>query len=647
MSPAADNFRAGIAALGLIDGGHADTEQALNYFTVATDQDPSMCDAWLGRILCGDKSSGTLYKAWRSRGQMHQTATRAGINPASLWAKFDIGMGIVGLEQPIYDQSALAAALAQTLATATPPDYAEALDTLREAEPTGVTEWVKAAIFYRAERWPDVIDCVNANQRLYSRDAALKTAAELAVGISHARLGKFDDAETHLRAVTEQEQLPDAVHAARWFLAMIDREHGKEDRAVAQMRQVLDHAPSAEVSAALADPSVRLQVTTVEAIGQRTDPWDPATGPSAEDVANQRRDVKRADVLAEATAELDAQIGMKDLKEQVETYRSRTRMAAKRREMGLKTPSSSNHMVFTGPPGTGKTTIARVVAKILCGLGIVETDHVEEVNAKSLLGQHLGESEANTNAAINRALNGVLFLDEAYTLISPENKGSNADAFGKAAIDTLLARIENERHRLVVIIAGYETDIDQLLAVNEGLRSRFAYRMRFSTYTPDELVQIAHALAAGRDDIIDDASSSVLRSVCAHLSSRTVDDNTDAAVADLVALTASLATYGLENVDGSAMAALRSACSRVLMATSVRKNMIDSVGNGRFIRTVVERAADCRDRRLDGEFSAAEFNETAVMTIRPPDMAAALREVLAAEPVVGGLDLSTVLGQVN
>ncbi len=83
------------------------------------------------------------------------------------------------------------------------------------------------------------------------------------------------------------------------------------------------------------------------------------------------------------------------------------------------------------------------------------------------------------------------------------------------------------------------------------------------------------------------------------------------------------------------------------MATSVRKNMIDSVGNGRFIRTVVERAADCRDRRLDGEFSAAEFDETAVMTIRPPDMAAALREVLAAEPVVGGLDLSTVLGQVN
>lgn len=109
---AVGHFEAGVAALGVIDGSPSDQQQALNYFTAATDADLTMCDAWLGRIRCGDNASGTLYRAWRSRDQMGVQINRMGISAASLWARFEIGMGLVGLEQPIYDQSALAAALA-------------------------------------------------------------------------------------------------------------------------------------------------------------------------------------------------------------------------------------------------------------------------------------------------------------------------------------------------------------------------------------------------------------------------------------------------------------------------------------------------------------------------------------------------------
>ena len=94
MSTATENFEAGVAALGLLDGGHADHQQAMRYFTAASDLDPAMCDAWLGRMLCGDNASGTMYRAWRARQQMHAQVSRMGITAAQLWPRFDIGMGI-------------------------------------------------------------------------------------------------------------------------------------------------------------------------------------------------------------------------------------------------------------------------------------------------------------------------------------------------------------------------------------------------------------------------------------------------------------------------------------------------------------------------------------------------------------------------
>lgn len=614
MSTAIEDFDAGVAALGILDGGRADQQQALRYFTAATDDDPQLCDAWLGRILCGDNESATIYKAWRSRSRMHSDLNRIGVEPSLLWPRFEIGMGIVGLEQPIYDQSALSAALARSLAMAQPPDYSEALATLEEAPLTAVTLWVKAAVYYRAERWPDVIATISADLRRFDKDPVLKAAAHLALGSAHAFLGEFDSAEKALRSV-QADKLEDAGSAAQWFLALIARERGDEETAESLLRALAAESATPEVTAALKNPEIRLQVTSREAIAARTDPWDPKTGPSAADLAEERASIERSARLEEASTELDAQIGMGALKDQIKTFRARVRMAEQRRKLGLKTPSASNHMVFVGPPGTGKTSVARVIAKILCGLGIVKTSNVVERSAKDLIGRYLGDSEEKTREVVKSAYDGVLFIDEAYALISKANNASNTDDFGKAVVDTLLTFIENDRDRLVVIIAGYEGDIDRLLASNEGMKSRFAHRFRFATYTPDELVAITQLLAEGRDDVLDDEAVAVLRRTCQRLSGMWIDSRTGA-----------LVPKGL-GAAGS---------DRHL------RDAIDVVANGRFVRKVLENAADYRDLRND-ETPPEVLDAQALTVIEGADMRGALRKVLAGESSEAGTDLTELM----
>ena len=136
-----------------------------------------------------------------------------------------------------------------------------------------------------------------------------------------------------------------------------------------------------------------------------------------------------------------------------------------------------------------------MVAKIYCGLGILKKETGREVHRADLIGQHIGETEAKTNALIDSALDGVLFLDEAYALVSTGAKND----FGLVAIDTLLARMENDRDRLVVIVAGYRKDLDTFLDTNEGLRSRFTRSIDFPSYSGKELVEIATRMAEKRD----------------------------------------------------------------------------------------------------------------------------------------------------
>ena len=221
--------------------------------------------------------------------------------------------------------------------------------------------------------------------------------------------------------------------------------------------------------------------TTPEKIASRRDPWDPASV-EADNSGRER-------LLADAQAELDRQIGLTRVKEQIEAYRAATQMAKVRAARGMKVAQTSKHMIFTGPPGTGKTTIARVVANILAGLGVIAEPKLVEIVAQGLRRRVRGPVRGEDRRTIDRAVGGVLFIDEAYTLV--QERDGRADPFGTEALDTLLARMENDRDRLVVIIAGYSADIDRLLETNDGLRSRFSTRIEFDSYSPDEIVDIA------------------------------------------------------------------------------------------------------------------------------------------------------------
>ena len=234
----------------------------------------------------------------------------------------------------------------------------------------------------------------------------------------------------------------------------------------------------------------------------------PAEKPAAQaEKPEQKEEIPPKEKIKDLLAELDGYVGMDAIKEEVRSLINMVQVYKLRRENDLPTTDMSLHMVFSGNPGTGKTTVARIMARIYHSLDILSKGQLVEVDRSGLVAGYVGQTALKTQKVIEKAMGGVLFIDEAYAL-----NGKSENDFGQEAIDTILKAMEDHRDDLVVIVAGYTELMDRFIHSNPGLESRFNRFLMFEDYTPEQMVAIfkmqckkgCYVLAEGTEELVRD-----------------------------------------------------------------------------------------------------------------------------------------------
>lgn len=558
-----------------------DRATALGIFTRVTADNPAMSDAWLGRLACGDQELDTLAGAHENSRALYRETRRIGLKAGELHA---VIVAPLYLTLPVWSRATLALAYASALIRA--EQYAQAaslLDHPAITEDTQAAQWrqfITATLHYRTRRWPDLLAATAVSpppEATYVLEPVSAAVAALTAAAS-ASLGQFQTAlDTADKIHTDNPYVSADVALTRgWCL----RELGDPDAALAAFRAAAVEGqllPAAQQ--AIDDPSYRLVVTDPETIATRTDKWDPAT-----ETSRAQRDAaalaeEQKEVLANAKRRLDELIGLEGPKEQIAVWRTEIQIDQLMAAQGDKTSSTGeNHMVLEGPPGTAKTTFARIVAEILFGLGKIQRPEVMEVTEEDLVVGYVSQTAQRMKEVCEEALGGVLFIDEAYRLV-PETEGHS---FGKDAINTLLKYMEDFRDRLVVIVAGYPKEMRRFLAANPGLASRFNFTLTFTSYTADEIVAIGRHIASKEKIAIAEEAWPMLHAEATRLRATPTDAGT----------------------------------------------ALDIAGNGRYARKVVVACKRERARRLSSntpeELAALAAADPSLLVVNTDDMARAL-----------------------
>lgn len=575
---------------------------ALPEFIAATDADPSMADAWLGRIACGDNDLASLKRLNDHREWLHRETTRIG---RSLAAELQLGP-YIGITVTDASQVGLALSSALTIAG----EYAEADALLANRElldSWGNYQWhqlARAFLAYATQRWPDVL--LTAAEELPPQAIIMPAvtasicalAAHAAAHLGQGRValdwldrvdvvgqntssGRFG-AEV-LTASIGPADIPLLVADLAYVRGMVYRQLHDEDRAQIWLsKATLNGVLTDAAKAALADPNLQLVVTDEETIATRTDKWDASTAKSREQLQDDDAAQRRAELLAEGRALLAKQVGLAAVKQAVSALEDQLEVRVMRLEHGLPVEGQTNHMLLVGPPGTGKTTTAEALGKIYAGMGIVRHPEIREVRRSDFCGHYIGESGPKTNELIEKSLGRIIFMDEFYSLVERHQDGT-PDMIGMEAVNQLLVALEAHRFDFCFIGAGYEDQVDEFLTVNPGLAGRFNRKLRFESYSPAEIVEIGRRYAAPRASLLDDAAQQTFL---------------DAAT-----------TIGNYTTPGG-------------------RHGIDAMQNGRFARNVIERAEGYRDTRVVAQKRAGRpVTVEDLQIITAADIEAAVRSV--------------------
>ncbi|MBR3380127.1 MAG: stage V sporulation protein K [Bacillus sp. (in: Bacteria)] len=231
--------------------------------------------------------------------------------------------------------------------------------------------------------------------------------------------------------------------------------------------------------------------------------------------ALQKNEAKHS-ILREIEREMNSLVGMDEMKRNIKEIYAWIFVNQKRQEQGLKVGKQALHMMFKGNPGTGKTTVARLVGKLFFEMNVLSKGHLIEAERGDLVGEYIGHTAQKTRDLIKKSLGGILFIDEAYSLA----RGGEKD-FGKEAIDTLVKHMEDKQHEFILILAGYSKEKDHFLSLNPGLQSRFPININFPDYTVDQLMDIAKRMMADREYVFTQEAEWKLRDYLMHIKSTT------------------------------------------------------------------------------------------------------------------------------